>query len=290
MQTTHFLAPDISSSLAGKVSLIVAGQTVRWTRAVLHRMRDRWSSTHWGGLRLDGCLHHADYFDPWGVFRMAQVSLLRMSSGLHLEDAHSLGELECAVLRWWVPEDERAGRRRRIQNPLENAMEAGRVCARGARLGNEHVFWDGAPIWSTTLRRPPTAIPKLTAWQLSTAKRFMLLRLSNRLLIGDVATALALSRSYFVRSFTNTVGIAPYRWLVEQRINQARDLLTRTTIPLAQIALECGFADQSHFTNAFSRRVGTTPSKWRKGEGRTHRIVARDNQDTAYLRGTCSQR
>jgi AraC-like DNA-binding protein len=119
----------------------------------------------------------------------------------------------------------------------------------------------------------------LTAWQLSKAKGFMLGRLSDRLSIGDVASDLALSRSYFVRSFTNTMGVAPYSWLVEQRINEARELLTGTTIPLAQIALECGFTDQSHFTNAFNRRVGTTPSKWRKAEGSKHLHIAWGHQD-----------
>lgn len=165
-------------------------------------------------------------------------------------------------------------------------MAAGRVCASEARLSNDQLIWGGAPIQSVALRRPRNAIPRLTAWQLSTAKRFMLERLSDRLSIGDVASALALSRSYFVRSFTNTVGVAPYSWLVEQRINEARELLTRTTIPLAQIALECGFTDQSHFTNAFNRRVGTTPSKWRKGEGGIHLHVAWDHQDSSHPRRT----
>ncbi|WP_052025416.1 helix-turn-helix transcriptional regulator [Novosphingobium sp. AP12] len=94
----------------------------------------------------------------------------------------------------------------------------------------------------------------------------MLGRISHRLSIGEVASALGLSNSYFVRAFSNTVGVAPYCWLLEQRINEARQLLSHTTIPIAQIALECGFTDQSHFTNAFNRRVGTTPSKWRKEE------------------------
>lgn len=153
-------------------------------------------------------------------------------------------------------------------------MAAGSVRAREGRLNNDHLACGGAANHSLVQRGPPASQPRLTARQLAMAKHFMLGRLGDRLSVGEVAEALTLSTSYFVRSFTNTVGVAPYRWLVEQRISQARELLTRTTIPLAQVALECGFTDQSHFTNAFNRRVGTTPSKWRKREGAQHLHVA----------------
>lgn len=161
-------------------------------------------------------------------------------------------------------------------------MSAGRVCVRKARFSEDHLG-GGGPDQAAVVRRRPNGVPQLTVWQLSTAKRFMLDRLSDRLSIGDVALALALSKSYFVRSFTNTVGVAPYNWLVEQRLDQARHLLTRTTMPLAQIALECGFSDQSHFTNAFNRRVGTTPSRLRKGERAMHLQVAWDDRDSSGL-------
>jgi AraC-like DNA-binding protein len=149
---------------------------------------------------------------------------------------------------------------------MENAMAVGRVCVHEARLGNDHRPWDVRSLGTAAFQRRSDGAPKLTARQLSTVKGFMLGRLSDRLSIGDVASVLSLSTSYFVRSFTNTTGVSPYSWLVEQRINEARQLLTRTAIPLAEIALECGFTDQSHFTNAFGRRVGTTPSRWRKGD------------------------
>lgn len=195
------------------------------------------------------------------------MSLSREYSGAHLVDPLPPFGLECAVIRWWAPGDERAGRRREIQSPLENAMVTQCVSARKARLNSDRLTCGSVPIQPAAVQHPPTSIPKLTAWQFSAAKRFMLERLPDRLSIGEVASALALSKSYFVRSFTNTMGVAPYNWLVGQRINEARELLTHTTIPLAQIALECGFTDQSHFTNAFRRWVGTTPSKWRRAGG-----------------------
>lgn len=69
--------------------------------------------------------------------------------------------------------------------------------------------------------------------------------------IGVVAEMLGLSRSSFFIAFRNATGCAPYQWLLARRIEQARQLLRTTDLPLAEIALECGFADQSHFP-AFS--------------------------------------
>ncbi|OYW82770.1 MAG: AraC family transcriptional regulator [Sphingobium sp. 32-64-5] len=88
--------------------------------------------------------------------------------------------------------------------------------------------------------------------------------LGETVVISDLARACRLSMSYFVRAFTNTVGIAPYTWFIGQRIVLAQTLLAQSHSPLAEIALECGFVDQSHFTNTFVRRVGTTPLQWRR--------------------------
>ncbi|WP_254684498.1 helix-turn-helix transcriptional regulator, partial [Edaphosphingomonas haloaromaticamans] len=91
--------------------------------------------------------------------------------------------------------------------------------------------------------------------------------------IAEIAHLCRLSLSYFVRAFSNTVGIAPYAWFVQQRISRAKRLLTGTSLPLAQIALECGFSDQAHFTNAFVKATETTPARWRR-EALAHRQAA----------------
>jgi AraC family transcriptional regulator len=59
-------------------------------------------------------------------------------------------------------------------------------------------------------------------------------------------------------------GLAPHQWLVQQRIAKAKDLLTRSSQSLADIASDCGFSDQSHFTRVFLRAVGATPAEWRR--------------------------
>ncbi|WP_067735534.1 helix-turn-helix transcriptional regulator [Novosphingobium naphthalenivorans] len=89
-------------------------------------------------------------------------------------------------------------------------------------------------------------------------------RLSDTIMIKEIAAACRLSASHFVRAFRNTVGVSPYNWFLDQRIAYAKELLARTNMPLAEIALDCGFADQSHFTKTFAKRAGTTPMQWRR--------------------------
>lgn len=87
---------------------------------------------------------------------------------------------------------------------------------------------------------------------------------SSSISILDVACQCRLSLSHFIRAFSNTVGIAPYAWFVQKRVQHAQVLLTETQLPIVQIALECGFTDQAHFTKAFAKANGTTPARWRR--------------------------
>jgi AraC-like DNA-binding protein len=56
----------------------------------------------------------------------------------------------------------------------------------------------------------------------------------------------------------------PHRWLLAQRARRAKELLERTKIPISDIALECGFADQSHLTRVFTRVFQLSPAAWRR--------------------------
>jgi len=82
--------------------------------------------------------------------------------------------------------------------------------------------------------------------------------------VADVAQACAMSRSHFIRAFRETTGLTPYQWLVQQRMARARELLKENRLALAEVALACGFADQSHFTRVFTRLSGVPPGRWRR--------------------------
>src|SRR3954471_338422 len=71
--------------------------------------------------------------------------------------------------------------------------------------------------------------------------------------LSELAELCGLSRSYFIRAFKQVTGTPPHRWLLIQRAKHAKDLLRGTSLSIADIAVVCGFADQSHLTRVFSK-------------------------------------
>nr|WP_315592433.1 AraC family transcriptional regulator [uncultured Cupriavidus sp.] len=96
------------------------------------------------------------------------------------------------------------------------------------------------------------------------AKDLLSARMDGDLSIAEVADACQLSRSHFTRAFRDTTGQTPYQWLMAQRLERARALLRDTALPLAEVAIACGFSDQSHFTRTFARVMGMAPGVWRR--------------------------
>jgi len=104
----------------------------------------------------------------------------------------------------------------------------------------------------------------LAPWQVRRAKELLVARLDGEIMLEELARECGLSRSHFARAFKKTTGKPPHRWLVEQRLERAREMLLKSGLSLGEIADTCGFADQSHFTRAFSASLGVTPSEWRR--------------------------
>jgi AraC family transcriptional regulator len=104
----------------------------------------------------------------------------------------------------------------------------------------------------------------LTPLQENRAKEYLAAHLAADVSIAEVAAACGLSRSYFIKSFKESTGKTPHRWLLEHRLSRARSLLAKSSDAIAEIAISCGFADQSHLTRMFTREIGTPPSVWRR--------------------------
>jgi AraC family transcriptional regulator len=82
--------------------------------------------------------------------------------------------------------------------------------------------------------------------------------------LDELAGICGMSRSHFIRAFRQMSGMPPHRWLTMQRVKRAKDLLRGTKMPITEIALTCGFADQSHLTRVFSKAFGISPGAWRR--------------------------
>jgi AraC family transcriptional regulator len=97
--------------------------------------------------------------------------------------------------------------------------------------------------------------------------------LTRDLSILDLATLTGMSESHFSRSFKRSVGITPYQYLIQQRVERAKQLLEQRfsrgagfppTISISSIALDCGFANQTHLTKVFRQMTGMTPKAYQK--------------------------
>ncbi|MBN8906260.1 MAG: helix-turn-helix transcriptional regulator, partial [Rhodospirillales bacterium] len=117
-------------------------------------------------------------------------------------------------------------------------------------------------------RRRAATGPGLLPWQAAEARAFLVAAPPDTLSVAAAAERCKLSRGYFIKAFRVTFGQTPYRWLLEYRVAAAKALL-RGPMPIATIALELGFADQSHFTRVFARIAGTPPGLWRRQQART---------------------
>ncbi|WP_296306520.1 AraC family transcriptional regulator [Erythrobacter sp.] len=107
----------------------------------------------------------------------------------------------------------------------------------------------------------------LAAWQERRATEYLGANLGSGSSLKEIAAQCGLSISHFSRAFKATFGIAPHQWLIRRRIEVAKALLKSPSLSLARVALECGFADQSHFTRVFTRIVGMGPGAWRRNYG-----------------------
>ena len=74
------------------------------------------------------------------------------------------------------------------------------------------------------------------------------------------ASVCGLSARHFARAFRQSTGLSPHRWLMQLRIERARELLAARDFSLTEIALACGFADQSHFRRVFTATTGMSPA------------------------------
>ena len=104
----------------------------------------------------------------------------------------------------------------------------------------------------------------LAPWQVKRACDRLESDLGGTLTLQQIAAEFGLSVSHFSRAFRISTGLPPHQWLLQQRIMAAKQLMTVRDLPLSEIAISAGFANQSHFTRVFSAAVGVSPGIWRR--------------------------
>lgn len=104
----------------------------------------------------------------------------------------------------------------------------------------------------------------LAPWQVDRVRRHIEKAYAGRIGIDDLSRMTRLSSSYFSAAFRTSFGTSPHDYICRRRVDQAEYLMVTTSMPLCEIALDCGFADQSHLSRVFRRLRGTTPAAWRR--------------------------
>ena len=113
-------------------------------------------------------------------------------------------------------------------------------------------------------RHVPSTESGVAPWQLRIAKSYIEEHFRQEISLAELASLTRLSQSRFARGFRVSTGMPPYTWALRRRIEAAEQLLAGTDEPLSHIAIQVGFADQSHLTKVFRRALGTTPAAWRR--------------------------
>ncbi len=117
---------------------------------------------------------------------------------------------------------------------------------------------------ASSVRRRTHLRGRASSGQLARAIDFMQANLRHPIGLPAIADVTGLSPSHFARQFRAMLGQAPHQYLVQLRIERARQLLSETEAPVVDIALACGFANQEHLTRRFKRSCGVTPAAYRK--------------------------
>jgi AraC-like DNA-binding protein len=169
---------------------------------------------------------------------------------------------------------------RRAVNVLErDRCEAWR-CLRDAYtlFGAEPSEADSVPV---TRRVQPGC---LAAWQARRVVDYIETHLGAKLTTEEIAAVIGLSKSHFSRAFKSSLGASPMAYVAARRVEQAKRRIEASAESLADVAADCGFADQSHLNRQFRRWVGLTPGQWRRSHASAPGPLVRPTAAPAVVR------
>ncbi|MBD2459456.1 helix-turn-helix transcriptional regulator [Oscillatoria sp. FACHB-1407] len=117
--------------------------------------------------------------------------------------------------------------------------------------------------YAATQPRLPVYEGGIPARQLEQVLDFINEHLDQKIKLADLAALLDMSQFHFSHLFKQSTGIAPYQYLLQQRVERAKQLLKQTDQPIIEIAFQCGFNSHSHLSKQFRQLTGMTPTDYR---------------------------
>jgi AraC family transcriptional regulator len=105
---------------------------------------------------------------------------------------------------------------------------------------------------------------RLSKYTLKQLLDYINANLDQDIKLANLAQVVGMSQYYFCQLFKQSMGIAPYQYVIQQRVERAKQLLKNRDVAISEVALACGFANQSHFTKHFRKLTGITPKAYRE--------------------------
>jgi AraC family transcriptional regulator len=126
---------------------------------------------------------------------------------------------------------------------------------------------------------------QLLPWQVRKVLTYLDSHLTERVRVADLSALARCGEAHFSRQFRRTFGESPHAYVVKRRVELAARRMLDTEIPLTEIALSCGFADQAHLTKCFRHLMLDTPSAWRRTRRTEEALSSSGEIQDATLQG-----
>ena len=117
--------------------------------------------------------------------------------------------------------------------------------------------------YTSTRWQPPTRPSAMDSRRLQRVLDYIEARIAAEISLHDLAAEACLSPYHFARMFRSALGVAPHRYVVERRVEAAKEKLRLKQSSLVDIALDTGFGSQTNFTRVFRKITGLTPGQYR---------------------------
>jgi AraC-like DNA-binding protein len=186
--------------------------------------------------------------------RVATPKVVLLTTGPSQVDPASI-ECVSAWLSIDCPEEELLAT---VRGLLQDVLPARWSPAIGTKVGRSPALNSAvaAPGYRPTGGLAPGALRKV--------REHIEARFAQKIDLSRLARIAGLSTSYFSRAFKQSIGMPPHRYVMMRRLAAAAELIRKTAKPLAEVAIEAGFSDQSHFTRIFTQMTGETPGASRR--------------------------
>ena len=165
------------------------------------------------------------------------------------------------VAERWIFKDPRIEHLlRALHVELEQGVPAGRLF--GEQIGNSLAILL-AEQYAVVSPAMFASRGRLSKSRLNKVYEYVEANLNRDIPLSDLAVAAAMSPYYFARLFKQTTGTTPHRYVIQRRIERAKELLRNPKISVFEVGIRVGYLDSKHFRDLFRREVRATPTEYR---------------------------